>query len=453
MRWRLKLEEYDYHIEYKPGKVNSNADALSRIRINKTTVLSPAIPENEDNDLKDNCEQSTPEENKSDDNSPPGSGRIRIKLFKDRRGNYRHWIKDIDKQKQLMKEYHDNPTGGHQGLRRTLSAIRLKYYWPNLKKDIKEYIKTCISCNERRSSPNEVAKAPMQITDTPNKVFEIVHMDITGPLPTTDKNNKYLLTFQDAFTKYPEAIPIPDQSAKTIAEKFITDIICKHGTPSKLITDQGTNFLSELFKEICQLLNIKKIQTTAYHPQSNGIVERSHRTLMNYLSHYVNKEQTDWDTWVPFALFAYRSTPHSTTGFSPFLMVHGREPELPSELKFNEERSIPVNYSKDDYVEDVARRLTAVFQLARENIIKRKDKSKTYYDKKSLLKSFSPDELILVHDDTVKRGRFKKLKRPWIGPYKVLDKLSDVNYLIKKGRYSVVIHINRLNPFRLRSIT
>lgn len=130
----------------------------------------------------------------------------------------------------------------------------------------------------------------MEITETPENVFEIVHMDIKGPLPITDRRNKYLLTFQDSFSKYLEAIPIPDQTVKTIAEKCITEIICKHGTPKKLITDQGNNFSSDMFSEICKLLHIKKLKTTAwYHPQSNGLVERSHRTLINYLSHYTNK--------------------------------------------------------------------------------------------------------------------------------------------------------------------
>jgi len=337
MRWRLKLEEYDYEIEYKAGRLNSNADALSRVQVNITNAES-----------KQETSESTPErERESDAVQEDNKAAPIVKLHRDARGNVRHWIQNKEEQKQLLREYHDLPTAGHQGHRRTIAVLKLKYYWPNLKKDVIDYINTCKSCNERKTLPKDSLRAPMEITSTPSKVFEIVHMDIVGPLPITDRRNKYLLTFQDAFSKYPEAIPIPDQTARTVAEKFVTEIICKHGTPKKLITDQGSNFLSELFIEICKLLHISKLNTSAYHPQTNGVVERSHRTLMNYLSHYVNKEQTDWDVWIPFALFAYRVTPHSVTGFSPFLMVNGREPNLPSEIVMNEDNNQTVEYSEE----------------------------------------------------------------------------------------------------------
>lgn len=276
-------------------------------------------------------------------------------------------------------------------------------------------------------------------------------MDIVGPLPTTNRGNKYLLTFQDAFSKYPEAIPIKDQTSKTIARKFTTEIICKHGTPKVLVTDQGKNFMSDLFTEVCKLLNIKKLNTTAFHPQANGQVERSHRTLMNYLSHYVNSDQTDWDDWIPFALFAYRATPHSVTGFSPFLIVHGREANLPSEIVFDNTEP-EKDLSEEDYVQEIVLRLKSVFQTAKEKIMQSKEKSKSRYDMKSAEKTFKPGEFVLLHDSTVKRGRSRKLKRPWIGPYKILEQKSNVNYAIKRGRKTCIVHSDRLKPFRLRTI-
>lgn len=165
----------------------------------------------------------------------------------------------------------------------------------------------------------------------------------------------------------------------------------------------------------------------------------------------MNTEQTDWDKWVPFALLAYRATSQTTTGFSPFLMVHGREPNLPSEIIFDEtphQRDL----SEEDYVQEITTRLKNTFKVARERIIKSKEKSKVYYDRKSVVKNFSPGENVLLHDETVKRGRSKKLNRPWIGPYKVLRKLPNENYEIKKGRKSYVVHSNRLKAFRLRTI-
>jgi len=114
-----------------------------------------------------------------------------------------------------------------------------------------------------------------------------------SPLTITTLENKYLLTFQDNLTKFSKAIPIPNQEANTINKEFVIKIILEHGIPEKLLTDQGTNFLSEIFKNMCKPLKINKIQTTAYHPESNGTLERSHRTLAEYLRHYVDEDQTD----------------------------------------------------------------------------------------------------------------------------------------------------------------
>ena len=156
----------------------------------------------------------------------------------------------------------------------------------------------------------------MQLSFTLKRPFQNVAIDIVGPLPVTENGNKYLLTFQDIFTKYPEAIALPDQTVATIAKKFVTHIICRHGCPENITTDQGSNFTSELFSEVCKLLKINKFQTTAYHPEANGVVERSHQTLMNYLSHFINKDQSDWDEWIDFTLMPYRATPHTAVSYT-----------------------------------------------------------------------------------------------------------------------------------------
>lgn len=120
---------------------------------------------------------------------------------------------------------------------------------------------------------------PLGISDTPHKPFEKVFLDIVGPLNITQSGNKYILTFEDDFSKYMECIAIHDQEAKTIAHAYFERIICRFSIPERLITDQGANFESNLFKEVCKILKTKKISTTGYHPQANGSMERSHRPL------------------------------------------------------------------------------------------------------------------------------------------------------------------------------
>lgn len=449
MRWRLKLEEYDYEIIYKAGKTNVNADALSRIQIElckqRDSIETETFDKGEEETQITDSTINTSEPDSEHTESTP----IIVKLHKDKAGNYRHWIDDKKQQQQLLKEYHDNPLGCHQGHQRTTEALKLRYYWQGMQKDVIDYINTCVSCNQRKTSRTDNRPAPLEISFTPNTPFTHTAMDIVGPLPLTRNGNRYLLTFQDIFTKYPEAIPMSDQSVNTIARKYVNHIICRHGCPEKITTDQGAQFTSELFSEICKLLQVKQIQTTAYHPEANGVVERSHQTLMNFLSHYINEKQDDWDEWIDYALMAYRTTPHTATGYSPYYLNHGREARLPTELQTSK---LAKDYNEDDYVQHVVKGLQQAYENTQEKLTSGKERTKRNFDKNAQHKIFQPGELILLFDPTVKRGRSRKLKKPWLGPYKILERLSNVNYKIKKGKKDYVTHVNRMKPFRLRAL-
>ena len=140
----------------------------------------------------------------------------------------------------------------------------------------------------------------------------------------------YVLTFQDDLSKFVVAIPIPQQDAETIENEFVQNIVLKFGAHAQILTDQGSNFLSDLFKNTCKLLKIKTIQTTAFHPESNGSLERSHRVLAEYLRHYVHEDQTNCDKWIPYAVYVYNTTVHTTTTYTPFeLMASGQKYRQP----------------------------------------------------------------------------------------------------------------------------
>lgn len=362
LRWRLQLEEYDYEIAYKKGSSNTNADALSRIG-----SVSKEKPHNRELDEKT--------------------------------------------RRQILYEFHDAPIGGHKGMNKTYRAIKSRYTWPNMRQEIEEYVKKCRSCKLNKVlKPRK--KAPMEITTTAGLPFERCSLDIVGPLPVTQKGNKYILTFQDDLSKYVIGVPIRQQDAETVAREFATQVILKYGTPSTVLTDQGSNFLSDVFKSTCKLLRIKKIQTTAFHPESNGGLERSHRVLAEYLRHYVREDQTNWDEWVPFAMFAYNTTEHTATGYTPFELVFGHTSTLPSALK---DQPSP-QYSYDDYVAELKSRL----QTAKENLLSSKTRSKERYDKKTESMELREGDKVLLYDETVRRGRSRKLSSQWIGPYEVV---------------------------------
>lgn len=259
-------------------------------------------------------------------------------------------------------------------------------------------------------------------------------------MPPSYSGNKYLLTFQDDLTKFSDAIPLPDAEAKTVAEKFVTLIVCKHGLPETILTDQGTNFLSSLFSETCKLLKIQKLQTTPYHPESNGALERSHRTLAEYLRHYVSTDPLTWDTWIPYAMFTYNSSVHSSTGYTPHELLYGFHAEIPSSLKKDPE----VSYNYENYASELKARLQQSHKMARENLVKHKEKSKTHYDQATKPKPFVIGDKVLVR----KFVRKNKLSPLWEGPFEVLDTPTAENSIVRIGNKNKKLHNNHLKLFR-----
>ena len=189
-------------------------------------------------------------------------------------------------------------------------------------------MKQCRSCQVNKILGPKV-KASMEITSTAAYPFDKCYLDIVGPLPTSTTGNKYILTFQDDLSKYVVATPIKQQDANTVAREFMLQVVLKYGAPSIVQTDQRANFVSDVFRATCKLLKIKKIQSTAFHPESQGSIERIHRVLAEYLRHYVREDQTDWDEWVPFATYTYNTSEHTATGYTPFELVFGH-PLLPT---------------------------------------------------------------------------------------------------------------------------
>ena len=142
-------------------------------------------------------------------------------------------------------------------------------------------------------------------------------MDIVGPLPRSRTGNRYILVLCDYATRYPEAIPLRTIDAEHIAEQLI-GVFARVGVPQEILTDQGSNFTSQLLAELYRLLHVQSIRTSPYHPQMDGLVERFNQTLKSMLRKSVDKEGKNWDKMIPYLLFAYREVPQSSTGFSPF---------------------------------------------------------------------------------------------------------------------------------------
>jgi len=162
-----------------------------------------------------------------------------------------------DDKSRVLKEFHDNSLGGHQGMVRTYQIISQQYYWKGMRRQIKEYIRKCQTCQKNKTS-NRTSKEPMVIITTANRAFEKIFLDIVGPLPRSHKGNVFILTMQDDFTKFAWAVSMENHEANTVAHHFVTQFVCLHGIPQSLVTDCGTEFLSRIFKEVCRLLKIRQ---------------------------------------------------------------------------------------------------------------------------------------------------------------------------------------------------
>lgn len=183
-------------------------------------------------------------------------------------------------------------------------------------------------------------KGPTQRSHAPLQQYQVgapmerVGVDVLGPFPVTERGNRYILVAMDYFTKWPEAYAIPDQSAATTAERLVSEMFCRFGAPEELHSDQGRNFEAEVFGEVCRRLGIKKTRTTPLHPQSDGLVERFNRTLSTQLAILVDKQQHDWDLHLPVILWAYRTAVQESTHCTPALLMFGHELRTPVDLVF-----------------------------------------------------------------------------------------------------------------------
>ncbi|KAL5479435.1 hypothetical protein EMCRGX_G022956 [Ephydatia muelleri] len=276
--------------------------------------------------------------------------------------------------KAVLQLAHEVPIAGHLGKHKTAKRILHRFYWPTLYRDVEDFCRGCQVC--QKLSKQKVVKAPLILLPVVTEPFRRVAMDIVGPMPRTNSGNRYILVMSDYATRYPEAVPVKAIDAEHIAEELVR-VFARVGIPEEILTDQGSNFTSQLLSEIYQLLHVHPIQTTPYHPQTDSLVERFNQTLTAMLRKVAVEDHLNWDKWLPFLLFAYREVPQDSTGFSPFELLYGRAVRRPLDI-LKETWREPKKCSAKvmSYVLAVQEKLASMSDLVKENMSKAQLKQK-----------------------------------------------------------------------------
>ena len=288
---------------------------------------------------------------------------------------------------------HTHMLAGHFGCKKTFGRLCSKFLWPRMWMEVKNYVRTCVGC--QKAGRKDKARAPLQPLQCESEPFSKVAFDLVGPLPRSVNGYRYILTMMDLYTKFPAAIPLKRVDNVTVIDAMMEVFSC-FGLPKVLLTDQGSVFTSKLTKAMCKEFGITKIQTTPYHPQSDGALERWHACLKGMLKRS-ESDIKNWDRHLKYLLFAYRSTPHCITGFSPFTLMYGRDVRGPLDILQESWLVGDCEQAKVfEWLVSVKARMSEMSEVVSEKERRAKAKMKEVYDRTASVKKLEPGDMVLV---------------------------------------------------------
>ena len=314
----------------------------------------------------------------------------------------------------ILNDSHHTTYGGHFGMTHTHRKIQLHYFWPGMSDFVRDRITACHKCIARKSPVNR--HQPMGHVPVSGR-FERVAMDLLDISVISAKGYKSILVVCDYFTKYTEAYPLKDKTARSVADTLMDIWLPRYGFPMFLHSDQGKEFDNTMIHKLSELLGTVKTKTTPYHPRSDGLVERFNRTLLAMLAMFVSREHDNWDDLLPFMMLAYNTTVHTTTGFTPYRLVSGEECNLPGNLVHRELRPDPPPGDPGTYASWVRQALHESYDEVRAQQQRATHRQKRNYDSKAVARAFPIGSWALRYYPPARKN---KLCSPWIGPYKIV---------------------------------
>jgi hypothetical protein len=354
---------------------------------------------------------------------------------------------------EIIYMNHDDALAGHLGYSKTLELIKRKYFWQSLRKDIKDYVKTCAECQRgksRRHRPyGELAPIP-----TPLKPWEEITMDFITDLPPSKKNNQVfdsILVVVDRFTKLARYIAVrKSMDTAELADIFINHIFKDFGCPKGITTDRGSLFTSKFWGTLMWYLQVRRRLSTAFHPQTDGQTEVQNQILEFYLRTYCNYRQDDWTSKLALAEFTYNNSKHSTTGSTPFRLLYGFDPELGTNVRDDVlEGGAPSAEERIKLLMEERTQLSNRLRTAAES-------HKKYYDAKHKPMRFKVEDKVVIASKNIRQLRpSRKLSDKYLGPFEIVEVIGDHGqaYRVKlPPHYQIhnVFHVSLLEPWHER---
>ncbi|GFT30200.1 putative gag-pol protein [Nephila pilipes] len=309
----------------------------------------------------------------------------------------------------------------HPGIKATTKLLKSKFVWPSINKDARTWTRSCLKC--QKSKVTRHVQSPFQQYHNVSKCFTEINLDIIGPLPSSE-GFRYCLTIIDRYSRWPEAIPLPDIRAETVADNLLKGWIARFGTPLVITTDQGTQFEAQLFQELSKLIGFKRNRTTSYHPQANGCIERWHRTLKASIMCHENES---WTRSLPIILLGLRTTWRADFQSTPAELLYGENIRLPCDF-FEDTKFQP----QSEFVQ----KLKATMKQVKPIPFSYNCKQKPF-----VFKDLKNCSHVFVRTDIIRQS----LQPPYHGPYQVIKRSDKIFTLLVKNK-NVNISIDRLKP-------
>ncbi|KMQ83185.1 gag pol polyprotein [Lasius niger] len=413
------IGQFTTDIQHVAGKENVVADALSRVEAIQEAVDFEKLAKSQKTD--DELQQILQSDSALKLKEIPIPG-TEIKLYCDAEAQIPRPFVTGSYRKQIFQSLHGL---SHPGVKATTKLVMQRFVWPGIQQDCRKWSQACLQC--QRAKVTRHNKTPTGNFQTPTRRFEHIHIDIVGPMPMS-KGCRYCLTMIDRFSRWPEAIPVPDITADTIASNIFANWMARFGVPTRITTDQGRQFEADLFRRLTQLTGSTHYRTTAYHPAANGMIERFHRQMKTAIKCHQTEK---WVEVLPVVLMGIRAAWKDDLQATTAEMIYGEPIRLPGQFLQQSTQKEPQE-NHGDMLEQLRKNL----QNLKPQEIKRHGQAATFIfqDMKTASHAFMRRELL-----------GGALQPPYEGPYKIIKRGDKVITLHRNGK-DINVSVDRLKP-------